>query len=103
MTDRRRIEGDEAVEQEMKEETPTLLAIDVSFNDKQLVVHLEDGRIICVPMWWYPRLYNASDAERADWRFIGRGMGIHWPQIDEDLSVRGMLREDAKPVPGAKP
>ncbi len=56
-----------------------------------LVVRLRDGRIIHVPLQWFPTLRDATDAQRADWRLIGGGIGIHWEQLDEDVSVRGML------------
>ena len=56
-----------------------------------LVVDLLDGRTISVPLAWYPRLSHGSDTERADWRFIGEGEGIHWPGLDEDISVEGLL------------
>ena len=57
-----------------------------------LTVTLDDGRIISVPLDWYPRLLHASSDQRNDWELIGDGEGIHWPQIDEDLSVAGLLR-----------
>jgi hypothetical protein len=53
---------------------------------------MADGREISVPLEWFPRLRDASDEQRANWRFIGRGHGIHWPDIDEDISVQGLLR-----------
>ena len=56
-----------------------------------LNVDLADGRSIAVPVEWYPRLANGSDAERNNWRFIGRGEGIHWPDLDEDVSVENLL------------
>ena len=56
-----------------------------------LVVDLLDGRTITVPLAWYPRLAHGSDTERAHWRFIGEGEGIHWPDLDEDISVEGLL------------
>jgi hypothetical protein len=59
------------------------------------VVHLEDGRVIHVPLEWFPRLRDANDADRAQWRLIGRGIGIHWPKLDEDISVRGLLVPEA--------
>jgi hypothetical protein len=57
----------------------------------ELVVHLEDGRTVSVPLEWFPRLRDASAAQLADYRLIAQGVGIHWPQLDEDLSVRGLL------------
>ncbi|HET6661578.1 MAG TPA: DUF2442 domain-containing protein [Rubrobacter sp.] len=68
------------------------LITEVRFTDDDLVVALADGRTLSVPMVWYPSLFNASEEERNDWRLIGDGEGIHWPQIDEDLSAEGLLR-----------
>jgi hypothetical protein len=66
-------------------------AIDVTLSDDTLSVELSDGRSISVPLAWYPRLVHADQAERANWRLIGQGEGIHWEAIDEDLSVEGLL------------
>ena len=66
--------------------------MNVSSTDIQLVVDLEDGRSISVPLMWYPRLLHATQKERDDWQVAGGGFGIHWPSIDEDLSVEGLLR-----------
>jgi hypothetical protein len=66
-------------------------ATDVEVIDGELVVHLEDGRTVHVPLEWFPKLRDASPNEIADWRLVGRGVGIHWPKLDEDLSVRGLL------------
>jgi hypothetical protein len=63
----------------------------VEFVDEMLVVHLEDGREIRVPAEWFPRLRNASDEHRSKWRLVGHGVGVHWPDLDEDISVRGLL------------
>ena len=65
---------------------------DVRFTDDELVVDLLDGRTISVPLVWYPRLLSASPAQRSNWRMAGGGFGIHWPDIDEDLSTEGLLR-----------
>jgi len=65
--------------------------VDVRFADDSLIVELRDGRIISTPLLWYPRLKNASAQDRAVWEWIGSGTGIHWPLLDEDLSVAGML------------
>lgn len=67
------------------------LAVDVAVNDTVLRVTLDDGREFSVPLAWFPRLRDASDVDRANWRLIGQGEGIHWPAIDEDISVRGLL------------
>jgi hypothetical protein len=64
----------------------------VSFDADRLIVDLMDGRTIAVPLAWYPRLFEATAEQRADWKIAGAGYGIHWPQIDEDLSVDGLLR-----------
>ena len=64
----------------------------VSFDADRLIVDLMDGRTIAVPLAWYPRLLAATQQQRADWELAGGGYGIHWPLIDEDLSVEGLLR-----------
>jgi len=66
-------------------------AIDVTVTNDTLSVELSDGRSISVPLAWYPRLVHADPVERAKWRFIGQGEGIHWEAVDEDLSVEGLL------------
>ena len=65
---------------------------DVSFSEDALSVALMDGRTITVPLTWYPRLLKASFNERSNWEICGGGYGIHWPDIDEDLSTEGLLR-----------
>jgi len=67
-------------------------AVDVYCDGDTLHVRLADGREIGVPLEWFPRLRDATPAQRADWELIGRGIGIHWEAIDEDLSVAGLLR-----------
>ena len=64
----------------------------MSFTDDLLVVELEDGRTISVPLAWHPRLLHATQKDRHDWQVASGGFGIHWPTIDEDLSVDGLLR-----------
>ena len=64
----------------------------VEITDDALSVALMDGRIITVPLVWYPRLLGATDTERNNWLISGGGYGIHWPDIDEDLSTEGLLR-----------
>lgn len=63
----------------------------VDISDGALRVALRDGRTITAPLGWFPRLANASQAEQANWQISGGGYGIHWPQIDEDISVHGLL------------
>jgi len=67
-------------------------ATDVLCNDDALQVTLSDGRIISVPLAWSPRLCSATPAQRKNWRLIAGGVGIHWKEIDEDISVRSLLR-----------
>ena len=64
----------------------------VEFTEDALSVALMDGRIITVPLVWYPRLLDATETERNNWQISGGGYGIHWPDIDEDLSTEGLLR-----------
>jgi len=66
-------------------------AVDVRVSEDTLSVDLTDGRTISVPLGWYPRLERANPEERAKWRFIGKGEGIHWEDLDEDISVEGLL------------
>src|SRR5664280_921823 len=63
----------------------------VTASDEALIVDLADGRTITVPLAWFPRLAHGTPAERANWRLIGRGIGIHWPDLDEDISVESLL------------
>jgi hypothetical protein len=69
----------------------------VYFTRDSLVVDLVDGRTISVPLTWYPKLLKASLRERSRWEICGGGHGIHWPEIDEDLSVEGLLRGSPAP------
>jgi hypothetical protein len=65
----------------------------VAFDDDRLCVELMDGRAIAAPLLlWYPRLADATPGQRANWQVSGGGYGVHWPDIDEDLSVDGLLR-----------
>lgn len=63
----------------------------VSVSDEALTVELRDGRVISVPLAWYPRLMHGSRKERQDFRMIGEGEGIHWPDLDEDISIEALL------------
>ncbi len=69
----------------------------VRFTDEKLTVDLEDGRTITVPLAWYPRLLRASASHRANWQIAGGGFGIHWPDVEEDLSTEGLLRGARSP------
>lgn len=71
----------------------------VRVDDDHLVVDLRDGRTVSVPLVWYPRLLHATEQQRNNWEIAGGGFGIHWPDIDEDLSVEGILA--GAPAPGA--
>jgi hypothetical protein len=68
-----------------------VLITEVSFEDDLLQVSLTDGREIRVPLEWFPKLRDASPEERQNWRLIGKGIGIHWPDLDEDVSLEGLL------------
>lgn len=73
--------------------SPTsILAVDVRFTEDALLLSLSDGREISVPLEWFPRLRNATAEQRSKWRFIARGIGIHWEEIDEDIAVSTLLR-----------
>ena len=65
---------------------------DVHFTEDTIAVDLVDGRTITVPLAWYPRLFDATREQRRNWRISGGGFGIHWPDVDEDLSTEGLLR-----------
>ena len=67
-------------------------ATDIQVTSEELKVILEDGRMITVPLEWFPRLRDGNEKERNTWRFIGGGIGIHWELIDEDISVEGLLK-----------
>ena len=67
-------------------------AMHVAVEEARLVVDLMGGRTIAVPLAWYPRLANATPEQRIHWELAGGGYGIHWPDIDEDLSTEGLLR-----------
>jgi hypothetical protein len=71
--------------------TPQPLATSATVTDDTLAVELSDGRNVSVPLAWYPRLLNATAEERLNWRLIAEGEGIHWPDIDEDISVASLI------------
>src|SRR5437660_6380544 len=72
-------------------EKSSVSANDVDVTDDTLTVELSDGRTIATPVAWFPRLVHASLDERSRWRLIAGGRGIHWPSLDEDISVAGLL------------
>jgi hypothetical protein len=67
------------------------LATTVAVTDDDITVHLADGRRIAVPLAWYPRLLDASQAERQNWRLLGDGYAIEWPDLDEHIGIEGLL------------
>jgi hypothetical protein len=67
-------------------------AVEVACSDDALCVTLADGRTVSVPLAWFPRLLAATPKQRAKWEFIGGGIGIHWPAIDEDISIESLLQ-----------
>jgi hypothetical protein len=67
-------------------------AVDVTVTEDELVAHLADGRVVSVPLAWFPKLLHASELERSQFSIIGDGEYITWPELDEDLSVAGFLR-----------
>jgi hypothetical protein len=84
----------------------------VDVTDETITAHLVDGRVISVPLAWSWRLSDATPAQRANWELIGDGHGIHWPDVDEDISAEGMLsgipahrrlRRSRKPAPANRP
>ena len=66
--------------------------IEARVDDDTLYVRLNDGRELTVPLAWFPRLLEAGSVARRNWRWVGGGAGIHWPDLDEDISIRGLLR-----------
>ena len=72
-------------------ETEQPLAAGLTYVSDRFTVRFTDGRLLTVPLDWYPRLQHASAQERANWRVIGGGTGLHWPDIEEDISVAGLL------------
>ncbi len=72
---------------------------EVETTEDELSVRLMDGRTISVPLVWYPRLLHATESQRKNWQIIGGGYGIHWEDVDEDLSTEGLLRGAPAPSP----
>jgi len=67
-------------------------ATELAFRGNSFEVHLDDGRVLSVPLEWFPRLERATSQQRKNFQWLGKGMAIHWPDIDEDISVEGLLR-----------
>jgi hypothetical protein len=89
-------------------ESGEAMAVDVSCSDDSLIVVLDDGRTVSVPLVWFPRLLAATPKQRKDWEPIGGGIGMHWEAIDEDISVASLLQPErfmrlAGPAPQAPP
>ena len=84
---------------ELEDEALQITAVDCS--ETELTVGLKGGRRISAPLWWLPRPLRATPEQRAGWRIMPFGDAIEWPEIDEHVSVKGLLR--GKPAPGAKP
>ncbi|MBI3406906.1 MAG: DUF2442 domain-containing protein [Planctomycetes bacterium] len=68
-----------------------MVAIDVHVTSDTLTIDISDGRSVAAPLVWYPRLKHAKVKERSNWRLVGGGHGIHWPDLDEDISVANLL------------
>jgi len=66
-------------------------AVNIFFSDSKMIVFLEDGRELSVPLEWFPRLRKATKEQLEKWRFIGKGEGVHWEEIDEDISIENLL------------
>ena len=66
-------------------------ATDVSFTETKMIIQLEDGRELSVPLEWFDKLRNATKEQLEKWRFIGNGEGIHWEELDEDISIEHLL------------
>ena len=83
-----------------------MIAIDVEnlkvrsvwFNAEKVYFDFQDGRTIGAPLVWFPRLQNATDAQRQNWRLVGRGYGVHWEDLDEDLSAEGIFLFTKQPA-----
>ena len=72
-------------------EMPNAQAFSVRLTVEEIAVDLQDGRTIIAPLGWYPRLVHANQKERNNWQLIGKGVGIHWPDLDEDIGIRNLL------------
>jgi hypothetical protein len=85
-----------------RSESADIRVRDVAVTEDELSVSLMDGRTISVPLAWYPRLEAATPAQRAHWELAGAGYGIHWPDLDEDLSTEGLLAGARAPAGSAE-
>ena len=76
----------------MSSSVPSLdhTAMGVRFGDDSVMFDLADGRTLSAPLAWFPRLLSASTTQRSNWKLIGRGYGVHWPDVDEDISILGL-------------
>ena len=76
----------------MSSSVPSLdhTAMGVRFDDDSVMFDLADGRTLSAPLAWFPRLFSANTAQRSNWRLTGRGYGVHWPDVDEDISITGL-------------
>ena len=75
----------------MSTSTVDIPVTDIAITENNFTVSLADGRTITVPLEWFPRLVHASAAERENWRLIGQGEGLHWPDLDEDINIHDLL------------
>jgi len=82
----------------ISEPRPGERIVDVTLDEDALSARLADGRVISVPLAWFPRLLHATAEQRNNWVLSGAGYGIHWPEIDEDLSAEGLLRGAPAPA-----
>lgn len=80
------------------EPSARLRIVEVAIDEHSLSVRLADGRAISAPLAWYPRLLHATPEERGNWELAGGGYGVHWPDLDEDLSAEGLLRGAPAPA-----
>jgi hypothetical protein len=82
----------------LSNKTVPLLATDIWFDQDKLYVNLSDGREIGIPLEWFPRLKNATPEQKSKWKLIGKGIGIHWSEIDEDIAVECLIQPEAFPI-----
>ena len=75
----------------LRAELPATFIEHATLDDEALTVQLSDGRVLSVPLAWFPRLVHGTPEERANWRLIGQGEGLHWPDLDEDISAEGLI------------